>query len=888
MPGPATVEELVQLVERAQVVDQPVLQRAYASWQAKSGRSDEPAAFAQHLIDAGVITSFHAEQLLAGRYKGFRIGAYRILRLIGVGGMGRVYLAEHAFMKRRVALKILPKSLNKEGSAIERFQREAQAVAALNHAHIVHAYDSGQEGDVYFLAMEYVAGESVQDYVKRFGRVPWPYAADFIRQAAEGLQHAADNGLVHRDIKPGNLLVDLSGTVKLVDLGLAMFFTEPVEGDPLTLRYNENVLGTADYLAPEQAVDSHNIDIRADIYSLGGTLYYLLTGQAPFPTGTIAQKLLWHQQKDPEPVTALVPDVPRALEVVLRRMMAKRPEQRYETAAEVAAALAPFSKPHPQAFPPEAAAQYEAIAARPVSRPPQTVAKPTPARTPKPSTAAVAPAGPSSRVLPRPVKPMSLAGKLPKGTEAKPRSATGLGSPPAAQASDAGLDFLRSDAQAKSTKRDLPSAKTVAAKDAAAATNERKPSTWVWAGAGAVSVAVMGALVAVALSDRGAPGTQQTSVRTVKRPGAESGKAEPPKFKPQPFDVVVSTEIGHKGPTSVADGLQKVGSGGRVVLLKKPSGDWDAVPMVIGEGPMRGRDHVYVIGEDRTVSLSTTTPEGPLFHVKSTNHFVIKDLIIDGYGRSAPLVVIEGSGVEGCRIENVIFQNFMGPAVQIVGARGVKAASGAPVVLKNCVFKGAGPNSKGVVVVAPPADPSPTANLVVEGCRFVECNVGIGVQGALTSGVAKRNIFSQCVVGVLFAPGAGLPLLQEFRVERSTFWKQTAGVVLDDAPVGDGKVIVFDCLFVEVALPPLAGPQKVAESLQGGKNLQTDRLFSSAAAPSGDPARTAIGTPPTVAQVEFVSVDPKNGDFLRPRQEVGGAQAAATPKGADPGSTKAN
>jgi serine/threonine protein kinase len=460
MPGPATVEELLQLVERSQVADRPVIEKARAAWREKKPADESPAAFAQHLIDMGVITPFHAEQLLAGRYKGFRVGAYRILRLIGVGGMGRVYLAEHAFMKRRVALKILPKSQHKESSAIERFQREAQAVAALNHPNIVHAYDSGQEGDVYFLAMEYVAGESVQDYVKQYGPVPWPYAADFIRQAAMGLQHAADSGLVHRDIKPGNLLVDLSGTVKLLDLGLAMFFTDQVEGDPLTLRYNESVLGTADYLAPEQAVDSHNIDIRADIYSLGGTLYYLLSGQAPFPAGTIAQKLLWHQQKEPEAVTSIVPDIPKSLEAVLKRMMAKKPDDRYSTADECAAALAPFSKPHPQPFPPSATKQYETPTVRPPSRPfvpPSQTGKkaqrpPSALRVPNPGKVRTAPGASSRRISPVAVaKPITSSSASP--SPQKPDASI--------VDTDVGLDFLRATTDKPATKPNLSSAETM-------------------------------------------------------------------------------------------------------------------------------------------------------------------------------------------------------------------------------------------------------------------------------------------------------------------------------------------------------------------------------------------------------------------------------------------
>ena len=200
--------------------------------------------------------------------------------------MGRVYLGEHTIMKRQVALKILPKTMGADPASLARFYREARAVAALNHPNIVQAYDIDQEGELHYIVMEYVEGLSIQAYIKQNGRLPWPEACTCICQAADALQHAHLAGLIHRDIKPGNLLIDKSNTVKLLDLGLAVFHEDTdEEGEPLTLTNDENVLGTADYLAPEQALDSHNVDIRADIYSLGGTFYFMLTTSVPFPRG---------------------------------------------------------------------------------------------------------------------------------------------------------------------------------------------------------------------------------------------------------------------------------------------------------------------------------------------------------------------------------------------------------------------------------------------------------------------------------------------------------------------------------------------------------------------------------------------------------------------------
>src|SRR5208283_3668014 len=192
-------------------------------------------------------------------------------------------------------------------SSLERFYREARAGAVLNHPNIVCAYDIGQEGTLHYLAMEYVEGSSLQQIVLQCGPLSVLQAVRYLRQAARGLQHLFQAGVVHRDIKPSNLLVDLTGTVKILDLGLARFYRD--EDDDLSHRHEELVLGTADYLSPEQAMDSHQADIRSDIYSLGCTMYFCLCGQPPFPEGTLAQKLIWHTTREPRSIRQLRPDV---------------------------------------------------------------------------------------------------------------------------------------------------------------------------------------------------------------------------------------------------------------------------------------------------------------------------------------------------------------------------------------------------------------------------------------------------------------------------------------------------------------------------------------------------------------------------------------------------
>jgi uncharacterized protein (TIGR03067 family) len=289
-------------------------------------------------------------------------GRYRVQELLGFGGMGAVYKAEHLLMERPVALKLISHSLTSNPAMVERFRREVKTAGQLKHANIVMAYDAEQAGDSHFLVMEYVEGKSLARVVSEQGPLPVREACDYIRQAALGLQHAHERGMVHRDIKPQNLMLTSDGQVKILDFGLARFAMEsaptgallvaPVDERPVSserkpagesLTQIGTVMGTPDYIAPEQAQDAHTADIRADIYSLGCTLYDLLAGHAPFPDGTVVAKVMAHIERSPKPLSDLRTDVPPELVRVVERMMAKDPAQRFHTPAEVAETLQPFA-----------------------------------------------------------------------------------------------------------------------------------------------------------------------------------------------------------------------------------------------------------------------------------------------------------------------------------------------------------------------------------------------------------------------------------------------------------------------------------------------------------------------------------------------------------------
>lgn len=306
----------------------------------ESCSTDQPATLVAALVEAKLLTPWQRDKLLEGRHKGFFLGKYRILSQLGAGNMGAVFLAEHKLMRHKVAIKVLARRLVGKDKHLMRFEQEARAAAVVNHPRVVRAYDFDCDGDVHYLVMEYAEGEDLQKIVLRDGVLPIPVAAECIRQTAEGLAAAHEAGLIHRDIKPGNLLIDSAGNVRILDLGLARL--DDPAAPSLTLMHDAKMIGTVDFLAPEQARNSHAIDGRADLYSLGCTLYFLLCGEPPFNDGTIAQRVIEHQTKLPVDIRLKRPDCPAGLAVICHKLLAKQPDQRYSSAQEVVAAVQGF------------------------------------------------------------------------------------------------------------------------------------------------------------------------------------------------------------------------------------------------------------------------------------------------------------------------------------------------------------------------------------------------------------------------------------------------------------------------------------------------------------------------------------------------------------------
>jgi 1-deoxyxylulose-5-phosphate synthase len=350
---PVTADDLLAALRAVRLLPAARLRHLAEAW----GGAGGAAARARELVEAGLLTAFQAERVLAGRARALRLGKYRLLDRLGAGGMGRVYKAEHRLMRRVVALKVIGRARH-PARAAARFRREAKAAAALSHPNIVTAYDAATARGLLFLVMEHVEGVDLERLVAAAGPLPVPLACEVARQTARALHYAHERGLVHHDVKPANLLLAQPGTVtpapdgydpaggavvKLLDLGLAR---RAAAGG--SAAGAEAVEGTPDYMAPERG-HGRPADVRSDLYSLRCTLYFLLTGQVPFPGGGWPEKLLRHQLEAPVPVRSLRPEVPPAVAAVVERLMAPDPAQRYPTPAALLAALGPAAVSAPGA-----------------------------------------------------------------------------------------------------------------------------------------------------------------------------------------------------------------------------------------------------------------------------------------------------------------------------------------------------------------------------------------------------------------------------------------------------------------------------------------------------------------------------------------------------------
>ncbi len=750
MPAPASNQELLTLIAKCGVFDAARIQAYMTDLAARPGGVPaDPAKLAARMVTDGVLSNFQAENLMAGRWKRFSIGKYKLLERLGVGGMGQVFLCEHKLMKRKVAVKVLPAAKAKDQASLQRFYREARAVAAMDHPNLVRAYDIDQDQNLHFLVMEYVDGANLHDVVRLSGPLPVPRACHYMYAAAVGLQHAHEMGLVHRDVKPANILIDRAGVVKILDLGLARFF-DPDENDHLTKKYDENVLGTADYLAPEQAIDSSAADIRADLYALGGTFYFLLTGQPPFPDGSVAQKLLCHQSRAPKPVRDLRPDVPAEVAAVIDKLMAKAPADRYQTPNELMAVLTPWVQtpipPPPEHEMPKLSAAAAAGVMRPASSSNQLLGTEQYRQNPL----ALAPAPPSAPPVAKPA--------LARPATAKPVAQPQTDDPGNPWESITSPETLPTSSQP--TGKNQPNAKS-APVPAGARSRGRitppkssvKPLVVAAIVGGVLLLLVGGAAVGLYFFN---PFGGKTAATT-------------PATKPREARTwYVSAAGTGPDPDSTRRSVKELGKDlkpGDTIVFTDDTFESDALSIrgvnLEAGNAARSVTWVYKPEGGKPATAVLDLPGGG----------TVRGLMIDAGGQCDYGVLVSGAAT-GVTLENVTVRNARKVGIRVHNA----TADGTPIRIANCRVT-AGDAADGAVAVTGTTRGG-TVGVEVSGCRLEGANKGAAI---LIEGNVVRLEVKNCRA---FQFAAGVSVLtvgdrMDVTVERNTFHTLAAGLRVD-------------------------------------------------------------------------------------------------------------
>ncbi len=355
-----TVERFLQAVERSGLLAPAVVQQALAA--APAGARTDPKQLAAHFVRFGRLSHFQARKLLDGMAAGLVLGPYQIVMPIGKGGMGTVYLARDSRSPRLLALKVLPpKKARKQDRLLARFRREMAMNLKVAHPNLIQTFDVGTADGVNYIAMEYIAGQSLYRLVATGGPLSVGRAAKLFAQAAAGLEHAHGIGLIHRDLKPSNILVTPRDQVKVLDLGLALIEGEEIE-DHEVVGGRGYVVGSMDYIAPEQTENAAAVGPRSDLYGLGCTLYFALTGQPPFPGGDARTKIRRHRKELPAALSELNPLIPADFAAIVHPLLSKRPEDRPASASVLRQQLMAWADPLPPPIRPVEAADPKVIA----------------------------------------------------------------------------------------------------------------------------------------------------------------------------------------------------------------------------------------------------------------------------------------------------------------------------------------------------------------------------------------------------------------------------------------------------------------------------------------------------------------------------------------------
>ena len=356
-----SVDDFLRNVLRSELLDRDALRNALRN--VPLDQRDQATAVADFLVANRHLTQFQAHKLLSGVVLGLKLGPYLIQTPIGRGGMGTVYLARDGRTGESAAIKVVSPQRAKEGARhLTRFRREMMLSQKLKHPNVALTREVGEFKGVHYLVLEYIPGVTLHRVVQRDGPLTVPRAARLFCEVCSALEHAHERGLVHRDLKPTNLMVTPDDHAKVLDLGLALMIGEEVD-DPEVVGGKGYVVGSVEYIAPEQTRDSTQVDARADLYALGCTLYFALTGRGPFsePGGTAKDKVIAHRHREPEPIRSRNPSIPEGLARLVHRLMAKKPDGRPASATVVRQELAGWSEPAPEGAAVDSSVYFEVI-----------------------------------------------------------------------------------------------------------------------------------------------------------------------------------------------------------------------------------------------------------------------------------------------------------------------------------------------------------------------------------------------------------------------------------------------------------------------------------------------------------------------------------------------
>jgi len=773
MSAPSTTDEFIAIVTKSGLVPPDRLDEYVARRRAEDTLPREPLKLAQFMVHGGLLTKYQAEQLLGGRWRNFVIGGkYKLLEKLGRGGMAMVFLCEHQVMKRLVALKILPTSHGEDRELLGRFHREARALSQLRHPNIVGAYDADQVGKLHFLVMEYVDGGDLDAIVQKAGPLAYERAAHYIRQAAHGLQHAHESGLVHRDIKPGNLLVDRAGTVKLLDLGLARIFHETTD-DLTTGRDARTLLGTVDYLAPEQALNSHDVDIRADIYALGATFYFLLTGKGLFEDGTVAQKLSWHLHRPPVPIGSARPDLPEDLVRVIDKMLAKKPEDRYQTPEEVDEALVPWTQ-EPIPPPDSAELPHLSLAARGSGQPSILQRMPSSAtRTPIPTSSRIATAPPSkvTKILPPEAIPPE---EPPAPTRDSQDSSPAL--PP------------RPRSQPASTDRRWRRWPVLAVAAATGLLGLGTAGWWAIRGSGGDGRPTRTSSPPANFETAGA-----NNAPSAEPDPASAGSGRPPSGD-QPADARYLLASGSSAPRpfpTLGEAIRAARAGDRVLvrgrLMTEALGisDVDGAPRDLS---LEGEDGIARGGPVRWRGPRDLAQGRALLDVSGLEGFRLKGFVFDGQGRVPDLIRLSGRAA-GSTIEDVRVEGASRSGMVL---RGWAGESSRPATLRGVRFSTDREAEAALLFDVDRDRPSAASESIrVESCRFVgPYQAAILVAGPVSGLEVERCRFFRATDGLCYRKGEGRESLRA-RLANNVFADLQRGVHFETTPPAASSDLVI-------------------------------------------------------------------------------------------------